>query len=98
MTEKEEFGSFLRRYVKSEEDMYYMSYSKEIRIKFYGSVRRFCRLKKVLNEGYNVQLEKNDGIFSLRAIGGVGNENITHFIMAMEEKTKKSNGRLSERI
>ena len=98
MTEKEEFGSFLRRYVKSEEDMYYMSYSKEIRIKFYGSVRRFHKLKNTLNQEYDVLIEKNDGIFSLRALNGVGNENITHFIMAMEEKTKKSNGRLSERI
>jgi len=98
MEKKEEFGSFLRKYVKSEEDLYYMGYSKEIRIKFYGSVRRFHKLKNTLNQEYDVLIEKNDGIFSLRALNGAGNENITNFILAMEEKSKKLKGSLSERI
>jgi hypothetical protein len=98
MTEKEEFGSFLRKYVKSEEDIYYLEHSKEIRIKFYGSVRRFYKLKDTLNQKYDVLIEKNEGIFSLRAIHGEVNENISNFILAMEEKSKKSNRVLSERI
>jgi len=98
MEKKEEFGSFIRKYVQSEEDMYYLEHEKEIRIKFYGSVRRFYKLKDTLNQRYDILIEKNEGIFSLRAIHGEGNANISNFIMAMEEKRKKSNSVLSERI